>query len=98
MISYTVEGNNLIVKLAMVLPLDSEEMERVINDVASIFPYGDISAVQELKETYRAEREKWLETEKAAPKVNFDISNLDAAVSKADLLIAKLKEIKALQG
>lgn len=93
MISYTVEGNNLIVRLAMVLPLDSEEAEEAINDVASIFPCKDISAVQELKEVYRAEREKWL----AAPKVNLDISNLDAAISKADLLIEKLKEIKALQ-
>lgn len=96
MISYTVEGNNLIVKLAIALPLDSEEAEEAINDVASIFPCEDISAVQELKEKYRTEREKWL-AGKAAPKVNLDISNLDAAISKADLLIEKLKEIKALQ-
>lgn len=99
MINYSVDGNILSFSYQMEVPLDSEDAEKVISDIDKKPLYRGTADWQEFKTIYLAERQKYLDRQKAGtPKVELDISDLDVAIAKVDELIAKLKTAQLLIG
>ena len=101
MIESSVNGNRLNIKWAFSVPLDTTVYEKAIADADEIVTDNWTNFIR----IYNNECQKYLENTKAAenhfpetkkkvddaPKINLDTKQLDAAISKVDKLITKLK-------
>ena len=101
MIESSVNGNRLNIKWSFSIPLDTTDYEKAISDADEIVNDNWTNFIR----IYRNERQKYCENTKAAenqfatntkkvddtPKINLNTEQLDAAISKVDKLITKLK-------
>ena len=101
LIESSVNGNRLNIKWAFSVPLDTTVYEKAIADADEIVTDNWTNFIR----IYNNECQKYLENTKAAenhfpetkkkvddaPKINLDTKQLDAAISKVDKLITKLK-------